>query len=356
LERRRTSQSRARAPEQRSTAGDGTPGRLLLTVLLLICATVLAAAVGFLLFVLREAPGEPGDPPVTVIIERGWGLTRIARTLEDAEVIADYRGFILVAKQYGVANRLRAGEYAISRGLPLRDVLDQIANGRTVLHRFTVLPGETAFTVAAKLQRAGLDEKNAADNLVTDPVFCKRLGVPARRLEGYLYPETYTYQRGANANELLTMMVEQFFKVWNEKFAARTLEQKMTVHDVVTLASIVEKETAYDPERPKIARAFLNRLRIGMRLQADPTVIYSLGRHFNGNLSHAHLRQDHPYNTYTRKGLPPGPIANPGAESMEAVLWPAEGKWKYFVSTNRGHHVFSETYKQHVNAVNKYQR
>ncbi len=340
----------------RPPTGHAVPGRLLLTLLLLITAGIVAATVGILLFILREAPGTPTQPPVTVIIERGWGLGMIAQTLEEAGVIADRRGFVLLAKKYNVAAKLKAGEYAIKHGLPLRDVMDQIAGGYTVLHKFTVLPGQTAGQVAAKLRRVGLDPKNVADKLIIDKVFCRRLGVPGRRLEGFVYPETYTYQRGADAKKLLTMMVRQFQKVWRENLAQDAAGRKMGLLDVVILASIIEKETAHQLERPMIARVFLNRLAINMRLQADPTVIYALGRGYNGNLTRAHLRQDHPYNTYTRKGLPPGPICNPSLDSMKAVLQPATGNWKYFVATGRGNHEFSASYKDHVNAINKYQR
>lgn len=332
------------------------PGRRLLIFLVLFTGTLVGSAVGFLLFILREAPGELGDPPVIVVIERGWSLGRIARELDAAGVVADYRGFILLAKKERVATALRAGEYSFQRGLPLHQVLGMVAAGRTVRHTFTVLPGETAYQVARKLELSGLDDRGLAEKLIVDEVFAARLGVPARRLEGFLFPETYTYERGTKAKRMLELMVDQFHRNWRENLADRARGVKLTQLQIVTLASIIERETADKPERPKIARVFLNRLRIGMSLQADPTVIYSLGPRFRGKLTRAHLRWDHPYNTYTRKGLPPGPIASPSLDSMTAVLQPADGNWKYFVSTNRGNHVFSETYKQHSTAVNKYQR
>jgi peptidoglycan lytic transglycosylase G len=345
-----------RTSDPSRNARGAAPSGILLTILVLVAATVFAAAGGFLFYITREAPGQTTEPPVTVVIENGWGLARIADELEAAGVVADSRGFVLLAKRRKVAARLRAGEYAIGRGLHVGDVVEIIAEGRTVKHKFTVLPGHTAWEVAMNLQRLGLDKQKIADNLIVDKTFCDQLGVPARRLEGFLFPETYSYERNDTAKKMLTRMVRQFQKVWAEKLAAEAGTTKMGLLGIVTLASIIEKESAYRPERPQIARAFLNRLSIGMRLQADPTVIYGLGHSFHGKLTRAHLRYDHPYNTYTRKGLPPGPISNPSLDSMQAVLHPAEGDWKYFVATGKGNHTFSVTYRQHVNAIHKYQK
>jgi len=326
--------------------------RRVILVCLLLAAIGLAGVAHHL---LRRAPGDPQAPPATVIIERGWGLSKIARVLEQARVIADARGFELLARYKGATSALKAGEYAIPYGQRLSAVLVQLREGRTVLHQFTVIPGWTARQVAQQLQKAGIDSGADAFKLIIDPSFAKSLSVPVGKLEGFLLPETYTYERGDAAAKLLTQMVRQFQRVWTERLAARVTASGMTELQIVTLASIVEKEAGDAAERPKVARVFLNRLKAGMPLQADPTVIYALGDGFDGNLTRANLQTDHPYNTYTRKGLPPGPICSPSVESMEAVLTPADGSWLYFVADGAGHHVFSENLTQHSIAVERYQ-
>lgn len=315
---------------------------------------VLAAAVGYpaIKHLWRDAPGRPSDPPVTVIIERGSGLRSIAATLAANGVVAEARGFILLAKYEKTAGKLKAGEYAIRRGLPMREVLGQLVEGTTVKHRFTVIPGETAAAVADKLVTKGLDPDNEAHRLIADPAFAAELRVRADKLEGYLFPETYLYKRGDDARGMLTRMVEQFHREWDSFFT----KSELTRHRIVTLASIVEKESGYLPERRKVARVFFNRLRARIPLQADPSVIYAQGKSFTGALTKAHLRRDHPYNTYTRRGLPPGPICNPSRNAMEAALHPDPGAWLYFVADGMGRHVFSEKLEQHNEAVRKYRK
>jgi UPF0755 protein len=318
-------------------------------IFIVIAAVIALAAAAYL---WRAAPGQPSDPPVTVIIERGWSVARIADELARQRLIANATGFVWLARYRGLAGGLKAGEYEITRGQRPGTVLAHLASGKTVRHYFTVVPGVTAAQVAAALRQAGLDPKDEASRLIDDPPFAAALGVPAPRLEGFLFPETYAYERGEDARALLTRMTRQFHRVWREEFAASGL----SLLQVVTLASIVEKESGYPPERPQVARVFLNRLASAMPLQADPTVIYGLGARYTGNLTRADLARDTPYNTYTRPGLPPGPIANPGRDAIAAVLSPAPGTWKYFVADGEGRHVFSETHAAHVQAVNRYQR
>jgi UPF0755 protein len=192
-----------------------------------------------------------------------------------------------------------------------------------------------------------------------NPEFTRSLGIEAETLEGYLYPETYRFRRETPADEVLRAFVGEFNRRLTEETRAQIAASGMTLHEVVTLASIVEKETAVAAERPLIAAVFRNRLEKRMRLQSDPTVIYGIVRtrgHFDGNLRRRDLKRDTPYNTYTRGGFPPGPIANPTIASIDAVLAPADTPYLYFVSRNDGTHVFSNTLKEHTNAVNRYQR
>jgi len=300
----------------------------------------------------RNAPGSPTDPPAIVVIERGAGVRTIAATLTAHGVIADARGFVLLAKYEKVAGKIKAGEYSIAPGQPLRAVLQQLIDGKTVKHRFTVIPGETAAAVADKLVAAGLDPQNEAHALLADAAFLGKLNVDAPSLEGYLAPETYLYQRGDNARALYKRMTAQLRRT----LPMTTGNPDLTMHQAITLASIVEKESGHAPEMPKIARVFLNRLRAKIPLQADPSVIYAQGKNFQGRLTKAMLQRDHPYNTYTRRGLPPGPICNPGRDALAAVLAPAAGDWLYFVADGMGRHVFSTTLEQHNEAVRKYRQ
>jgi UPF0755 protein len=208
--------------------------------------------------------------------------------------------------------------------------------------------------ISQRLHDAGLVGASEFLETVADPALPESLGIPGLTLEGYLYPETYRLPRNLSSDEIARIMVEQFERIW-QSVEAVAANQDLSKHEVVTLASIVEKETAAPEERPLIASVFLNRLREGMRLETDPTVIYGV-KDFDGNLTRKHLRdRSNIYNTYRIRGLPPGPIASPGIDSLRAVLEPAETEYFYFVSRGDGTHVFSRNYQEHLQAVRRYQ-
>ena len=234
-------------------------------------------------------------------------------------------------------------------------MLAALAEGRVRTHELRIPEGLTAVEIAGRVEAAGLAP--AADFLdhVRDPAFVTELGVEGRSLEGYLFPETYQLARGLGARAIARTLVEEFLSVW-EGIAPLAEAQGRSMAEVVTLASIVEKETSAPQERPLIAAVFLNRMRLGMRLETDPTVIYGIAN-FDGNLTRRHLNDaSNPYNTYQIPGLPPGPIANPGEAALRSVVEPADTEYLFFVSRNDGTHVFSRTYREHVNAVNRFQR
>jgi UPF0755 protein len=298
----------------------------------------------------------PAGPPVTVIIEPGSSLQSIAQLLETNGLVSSSNGFIVASEAKGLANRIRAGEFSIPRGLDPKEVAERLVFGPVVQHKITIPEGYTVRQIAELIVEKGIDNASAVKALETNPDFAKSLDLPAESLEGYLFPDTYQYTRGYPAKELLTAMVERFRRVYDQRMRAREAEMGLTTHQVVTLASIVERETAVGSERPRIAAVFYNRLKKGMMLQSDPTVIYGIGERFNGNLTRHDLMTPTPFNTYTRRGLPPGPIANPGKASLEAALWPATTDELYFVSRNDGTHVFNVDYDKHLAAVNQYQR
>jgi UPF0755 protein len=305
----------------------------------------------------RRALSPPGDAGEAVAFEvkRGATLQSVSRDLERAGVVRSARAFEWLARWRSRAGELRAGEYELSRGFSAERVLAAITAGNVKTHELALPEGLTAVQVAERVEAAGLAGAAAFLAAVRDPEFAASLGVEGDTLEGYLFPETYQLARGLAPRAVVRTLVEHFLTVWAE-IAPAAEARGLSMGEVVTLASIVEKETGAPSERPLIAAVFLNRLRLGMRLETDPTVIYGIAD-FDGNLTRAHLEDaSNPYNTYRIVGLPPGPIANPGGAALRAVVEPAETEYLYFVSRNDGTHVFSRSYREHVNAVDRYQR
>jgi UPF0755 protein len=256
------------------------------------------------------------------------------------------------------ARPFRAGEYAFTGPLRPDEVLERVWHGEVKLHRFTVPEGLRAAEIAEIVERSGL--ATAADFLraAQDPELARSLGLPFPGLEGFLFPDTYAFARGVPARAIATEMVARFKEEYARADALRAQGVVLTLGEVATLASIVEKETGRPEERPRIACVFHNRLKLGMRLQTDPTVMYAAflrTGHWSKNISRSDLLAPHPYNTYTTGGLPPGPIANAGAAALRAVLAPAECRDLYFVSRNDGTHVFCPDLRCHNAAVQEWQ-
>jgi UPF0755 protein len=320
--------------------------------LIFVAAGIGAAQLGELLEPVTE---DRMAPTHTFEITTGDALGRVTRELESAGMIRNARAMNLLARFQDRAGRLHVGEYEISPSMSPDTILDVITTGKVKLHSVTVPEGLRATEIAVRLERAGLAEAGPFLEIVTDPEFVASLGIPEPTLEGYLYPDTYRMAKGLPPREVARAFVEQFRNVWVE-IEPLAQERGLDMHEVVTLASIVEKETGAPSERPLIAAVFLNRLEKGMRLETDPTVIYGIPD-FDGNLKKRHLLDaSNSYNTYKIRGLPPGPIANPGAEALRAVVMPAETDYLYFVSRNDGTHYFSPTYREHVEAVNRFQK
>jgi UPF0755 protein len=313
----------------------------------------LASAAGAAYWALQPVSTQTRE--IVIEIPRGASLTRTAALLESQGVIRSAQAFSLLARAQRRARGLRAGEYGLAASLSAQEILDRLAAGAVLTHRVVVPEGLRMEEVAARVGEAGV--ASAAEFLAAarDPANVLALGAPAQGLEGYLFPETYELAKGVPADEIVRMMVEHFFAAWRP-LEAQARARGMTMHEVVVLASIVEKETGAASERPLVAAVFLNRLKRGMRLETDPTVIYGIAD-FDGNLRRVHLDDArNPYNTYQHAGLPPGPIANPGEASLRAVVEPADADYLYFVARKDGTHQFSRTYAEHVNAVNRYQR
>jgi UPF0755 protein len=320
---------------------------------LLILLLVLAG-VAWDLRRFAAAPAAGGGAETVLTIPPGQSLAVTAGELERLGLVRSALRFRLLARWEGFDRRLKAGEYALSPTLTPLDILSVMEKGLVVLHRLTVPEGLTIMQIADHIERTGLAK--AADIIAraTDPAQTRANGIGADTLEGYLYPETYFFPRTVTPEGILTAMVARFRTVFTPEWERRAAEIGLSPHQAVTLASIVEKETGDPSERPLIASVFHNRLKRGMRLETDPTVIYGL-KNFDGNLTRRHLESPTPYNTYLIKGLPPGPIASPGKESLRAALFPAQSDYLYFVSKNNGNHQFSTNLADHNRAVHRYQ-
>jgi UPF0755 protein len=322
-----------------------------LAVILLAILTMAGAWWWYSLFV--NTPHD-GTGTVIVTIKEGSGFKQIATLLAENGVIRDDPRFLLLARLEDSAGRLQAGEFAISRNLKPGEVLHILEQGEVIRYRVTIPEGLT-FKEIARIygEKNWIDEEEFL-RLCEDSAFINALGIKQQNLEGYLFPNTYIFTRNElNSRTIITTMVRKFFTIWDE--VSKGTEIKLDRHEVITLASIIEKETGAAHERPLIAGVFFNRLNMGMRLQTDPTVIYGI-KDFDGNLTRLHLRTKTPYNTYMIDGLPPGPIANPGRASIYAVFNPEETDAIYFVSRNDGTHVFSGTLRGHNRAVRIYQK
>ncbi|GAO03490.1 endolytic transglycosylase MltG [Anaeromyxobacter sp. PSR-1] len=295
----------------------------------------------------------------TVVVPSGAPARAVIRSLAQSGVLSDetraWRYFRWVKRD---ARRLRAGEYAFSGPLTPDQVLEKVYQGQVKLYRFTVPEGLRMDEIAEIVGRSGLARAEDFAAVAHDPGTARALGLPYANLEGFLFPDTYTFARGVSARTIAEEMVERFKEEYARADAARRPGVTLSMGEAATLASIVEKETGQPAERARIACVFHNRLRLGMRLGTDPTVMYATllrtGR-WSKNITKADLLATHPYNTYTTAGLPPGPIANAGAAALQAALAPATCSDLYFVSRNDGTHVFCPTLACHNAAVRAWQ-
>ncbi|KPK31192.1 MAG: hypothetical protein AMK69_01135 [Nitrospira bacterium SG8_3] len=318
--------------------------------LLFLAALFLCAASG-LFFI---TPADKGGKNQLVIVKEGLSLKEVAGELDRKKIITSKALFEFWAELLGYSRKIKAGEYEMGSHMAPKRILEKLIKGEVITYPVTVPEGFTVTQISQLLHEGGLIDKEKFLSLINDPALLEHYGISAPSLEGYLYPETYHFARGISARSTIDAMVDRFWQAVRP-LKERTDEVGMNLPEVITLASIVEKETGLAEERPTIASVFLNRLKRGMRLESDPTVIYGI-KDFDGNLTRKDLNRATPYNTYIIRGLPPGPIANPGLEAIRAVLYPAKTDYLYFVSRNDGSHHFSKTLSEHNKAVQIYQK
>lgn len=297
---------------------------------------------------------EEAGRSVEITVEQGQSFRSVADRLLEEELIEHPLKFRILGAYQKATTKIKAGEYRISGTMTPKQILGQLSEGRVVLHPLTVAEGLNIYQVAENAERADLCTAQEFTDAATDPDLAESLDIAAENVEGYLFPETYFFARPVTAEGMIRAMVGRFRSVFSEKWEKRAEKLGFSVHEIVTLASIIEKETAVEGERKIVSSVFHNRLEKGMRLETDPTVIYGI-KDFDGNLTRKDLREPTPYNTYTNFGLPPGPIANPGEASIEAALYPADTDFIFFVAKPDKTHHFSTNLKEHNRAVRKYQ-
>lgn len=327
-----------------------TRGRLMAAVLLVVALVMLAQGLATL-HRLGQAP-LPLTAPITVLVAPGGSVRTIARTLAADGVIGSADDLIWAERLWGSAP-LKAGEYAIVPGGTVLDLLHQLERGAVLLHRFTIVEGTTVRELRAALR--GTEGLVSSLDEVADRDLLAALGMPDGHPEGRFLPDTYHFPRGTSDAEFLRRAAIALDRALATAWQGRAADLTLAGPDeLLTLASVVERETGMPDERSAIAGVFLRRLALGMRLQTDPTVIYGMGVRFDGNLRKQDLMTDTPYNTYTRKGLPPTPICLPSRAAIEAAAHPAAGDALYFVATGDGGHAFSATLAEHNAAVQRY--
>jgi peptidoglycan lytic transglycosylase G len=329
-----------------------------LAVGLVVAVVVVIGAIGarIALAELRPYKGY-AESEVFVEIPAGSGPGSIGRRLVAAGVIRDTLGFQFEIARTRTSGHLQAGEYRFDRPMIVQEVVAKIARGDVYLLPITFREGLTLREMAQLFESKGFGPAAEFMAAASDGRLIHGIDPAARDLEGYLFPDTYAMVRRATASQLVARMVAGFEKVLTPELRAAADARGLSVRELVTLASIVEKETGNPEERPRVAAVYANRLRIRMALQCDPTVIYALQRmnRYDGNLTREDLHVDSPYNTYRYPGLPPGPIANPGRASLEAAAHPANVPYVYFVSRGDGSHAFAATLDEHNHNVYEFQ-
>lgn len=316
---------------------------------------IIIISVTVLLYYSFIAPNH-FEGQIIFVVSKGMTFDNVVDSLKSAGVIRNKFIFELTGKIMNKERRVRIGKYLFKSGITNRQILDDLTTGKSaLLIKVTIPEGLKASTLASILrEQVGIDSTKFV-SYVFDGSYAKTLGIKTSSLEGYLMPNTYHFYWQTDEEEIVKIMVEEFWKVFNDTLAKRTGSLGLTINEVVTMASIVEGETNVESERPIIAGVYYNRIKRRMLLQADPTVQYLLD---DGprRLRYKDLQIESPYNTYRSVGLPPGPVNNPGKEAILAALYPAKHTYLYFVASGESGHMFSSTYSEHQSAVRKYRK
>lgn len=339
-------------------AGEGQLWRRLWQAVLVFSLFVGVPVLVFAVVVLRPIQPESllGDDidGVVITIKSGQSVAQISQHLAAKGVITDPFIFRLLVRLTGEGRKIQAGVYRVQGAKSALDIVQILVAGKVELAQCTLPEGMTVVEVVDFCAQSGLGDKGRYHALLKDESFRQQLNIKASSLEGYLFPETYRFAPGSSERTILQVMVKQTQQHLTESLLAAAKKRGLSEFQLLTFASIIQKEAGNEEEMPRISSVFHNRLKRGMKLQADPTVIYGI-QDFNGNLTRKDLRTSTPYNTYMKRGLPAGPIANPGLAALHAAAYPEQGDDLYFVATGEGGHYFSRTLKEHNRAVRRFQ-
>ena len=299
---------------------------------------------------LSACGGKPHGVPARVIIPRGATFSQATDSLAKARLVGWPKMFRLYGRVIGGDRNIKPGTYLLKQGTPWSDIVSALNGGHGLVNTITIPEGYTVSQITPLLARTLKVPADSVKAAMRDTALLARLDLPNPTLEGYVFPDTYAFPLGTTARQAVREMVYSFERRWRPEWDSSLTDLKINRNDLVTMASIVEREARVPEERPVIAAVYYNRLRKGMLLQADPTIQYALGHHV-GRVLYKDLEVKSPYNTYIHKGLPPGPIASPGVASLAAAAHPATVPYIYFVASRDGHHEFRVTLDQHVNAI-----
>lgn len=323
---------------------------------LLLAVLAVAAWAGYRLFRQVFRPFQGYAKSTVVRVESGMSAAAIARKLQAQGVIASAEHFVRYYRLFFAGRKLKAGEYLFDAPLSMRQVIEKLEQGKAILHKVTVKEGLWIGETALVFEAAGLFPASAFAAAAGDASLVRDIDPGADDLEGYLFPDTYLVQEGITAREMAALMVRRFRQNFGNSFVWRARDIGFSVRQAVILASLIEKETANRDERFLVSSVFHNRLRKGMLLDCDSTIVYALKKAgaYDGDIRWDDLKDDSPYNTRRHRGLPPGPIASPGYASLEAALYPENTEYLYFVAKGMGSHYFSRSLAEHNRAVRKY--
>jgi len=321
-------------------------------LLILLCIPVYFAAD---LYYYSKQPASPSAANTLIInVAPGQTFQKTVKDLYQNHLINHPLKFILMAKLQKLDRKIIAGEYELSTAMTPVTIFEYMTKGIVRLHKLCIPEGYNLVQIAENIEKSGICSKEKFLAAANDAKLAAAMRIPASGFEGYLFPDTYYFSKGVPPEQIISAMVAQFRKTFQDDWKKRAGELGFTQHEIITLASMIEKETGVAEERAVVASVFHNRLKQNMRLASDPTVIYGI-EDFNGNITKADLNRLTPYNTYQISGLPPGPIANPGALSIKAALYPAVTDYLYFVAKGDHTHYFSTSLAEHNQAVKKYQ-
>lgn len=330
---------------------------LLAIVLLLLCSGGAAAAYFQYLKLLKPATGSGAPVPVTITVEAGTNSVKIAALLAEQGLIRSQTAFRFYVTAHKLDNKLKAGDYNFNTGLSIPEITSRLVKGETASYKFTIPEGFTLAQIVERLAERKLIDRGKFMELAANGQFNYDFleGLPAgsKRLEGYLFPDTYQVTPKTTEEQIINMMLARFAKEITPEYKAAAAKQGLTVNQAIILASIIEREAQKDDERPKVAAVFLNRMKKGWKLESCATIQYALGTP-KARLLDKDLQIDSPYNTYRIKGLPPGPISSPGSPSLQAAVHPAQANDMFFVILDDGEHIFSRTLQEHNKAKAAY--